>query len=89
MLIGLNVISCSCISKLIGWKLTSFGFTSAENMSLLPGSAAKSDENIIVEGESMKVAEKDPRAAVVASIHLTGATVVGGVNVTEFWQRRT
>ena len=49
-------------------------FTSAENMSLLPGwltrakkrSAAKSDENITVEGErSIKAAEKDPSATVV------------------------
>ena len=36
--------------------------------------AAKSDENIIVEGErSIKTAEKDPGTTVVASIHLTGA----------------
>ena len=51
-------------------------------------SAAKSDENIIVEGErSIKAAEKDPSTTVVASIYLTGATVVGSVNATEFWQR--
>ena len=73
-------------------------FTSAENMSLLPGwltrakkrSAAKSDENITVDGErNIKAAEKDPSAAVVASVRSTGATVVGSVNATEFWQRRT
>ena len=67
-------------------------------MSLLPGwltrakkrSAAKSDENITVEGErSIKAAEKDPNAAVVAGVRSTGATVVGSVNATEFWQRRT
>ena len=107
MLIGLNVISGSCISKLIGRKFTSFlschflstsVFTSAENMSLLPGwltrakkrSAAKSDENITVDGErNIKAAEKDPSATVVASVRSTGATVVGSVNATEFWQRRT
>ena len=67
-------------------------------MSLLPGwltrakkrSTAKSDENITVEGErSIKAAEKDPNAAVVAGVRSTGATVVGSVNATEFWQRRT
>ena len=53
--------------------------------------AVKSDENIIVEGEkSIKVAEKDPSATVVASVSSTGATVVGSVNATElFWQRRS
>ena len=76
-------------------------FTSAENMSLLPvwltrakkRSAAKSDENITVEGvRNIKADEKkkkDPSATVVASIRSTGATVVGSVNATEFWQRRT
>ena len=70
-------------------------------MSLLPGwltrakkrSAAKSDENITVEGvRNIKADEKkkkDPSATVVASIRSTGATVVGSVNATEFWQRRT
>ena len=53
-------------------------------------SAAKSDENIIVEGErSIKAAQKDPSTTVVASVRSTGATVVGSVNVTEFWQWRT
>ena len=48
-------------------------------------STAKSDENIITEGErSIKAAEKDPSTTVVAGIHLTGATVVGSVNATEF-----
>ena len=53
--------------------------------------AVKSDENIIVEGESsIKAAEKDPSATVVTSVHLTGANVVGSVNATErFWQRRS
>ena len=52
--------------------------------------AAKSDENIIVEGQrSIKAAQKDPSTTVVASIRLTGATVVGSTNLTEFWQRRT
>ena len=73
-------------------------FTSAEKNSLLPGwltrakkrSTAKSDENITVEGErNIKAAEKDPNATVVASVRSTGATVVGSVNATEFWQRRT
>ena len=76
-------------------------FISAEKKSLLPGwltrakkrSAAKSDENITVEGvRNIKADEKnkkDPSATVVASVHSTGATVVGSVNATEFWQRRT
>ena len=73
-------------------------FTSAEIFSLLPGwltrakkrSTAKSDENITVDGErGIKAAEKDPNATVVASVRSTGATVVGSVNATEFWQRRT
>ena len=68
--------------------------TSAENMSLIPGSrakkrsAAKSDENILVEGErGIKAAQKDPSATVVASVRSTGTAVVGSVNATEFWQR--
>ena len=63
--------------------------TSAENMSPIPGSrakkrsAAKSDENIIVEGErGIKAAQKDASATVAASS--TGAAV----DATEFWQRR-
>ena len=52
--------------------------------------AAKSDENIVVEGErSIKAAKKDPSATLVTSICSTGATVVGSINATEFWQRRT
>ena len=47
-----------------------------------------SDENIIIEGEiSMKAAEKDLSATVVAIVHLTGTTVVDSINATEFWQR--
>ena len=38
---------------------------------------------------SIKEAEKNPSAAVVAGVRSTGATVVGSVNATEFWQRRT
>ena len=53
-------------------------------------SAAKSDINIIIEGErSIKAAKKDSSATVVISIRSTGATVVGSVNVTELWQRWT
>ena len=52
-------------------------------------SAAKSDENIIAEGKrSIKAAEKDPSATVVASVRSTGASAVGSVNATEFWQRQ-
>ena len=48
--------------------------------------AANFDENIIVEGErSIKAAEKI--LAIVASVRSTGATVVDGINVTEFRQR--
>ena len=35
------------------------------------------------------MAEKDPSAIVIASTCLTGATVVGSINATEFWQRQT
>ena len=38
---------------------------------------------------SIKEAEKNPSAAVVAGVRSTGATVVGSVNATEFWQMRT
>ena len=66
-----------------------FVFTLAENMSN-KRSTAKPDENIIIVGErSIKAAEKDPSTTVVISIRLTGATVVGSVNATEFWQRLT
>ena len=41
------------------------------------------------EREVIKVAEKDPSAIVIASICSTGATVVGSINATEFWQRQT
>ena len=96
MLIGLNVISGSCISKLIGQKFISMPlfslwlktccFTCFTHVK--KRSAAKTDKNIITEGErSIKAAEKDSSATVVASICSTGATVVGSVNVTELWQR--
>ena len=68
-------------------------------MSLLPGwltcakkrSAAKSQMKILPlrEREVLKQLKKDPSATVVASVRPTGATVVGSVNATEFWQRRT
>ena len=98
MLISLNVISGS--SKLIGRKFTSFlscRFISTSLFSLRLKTcylaytakkclAANFDENIIVEGErSIKAAEKI--LAIVASVRSTGATVVGGINVTEFGQR--
>ena len=52
--------------------------------------ALKSDENTITEGEtSIKAAEKDPNATVVAGIHLISVTVVDSINATEFWQWRT
>ena len=73
-----------------------FVFTSAENASLLPGlymrrsSRLQSNENIITEGQSgTKAAKKDPSATALTSIHLTGATVLGSINATEFWQRLT
>ena len=93
MLIGLNVISGSCISKLIGRKFTSFlsltfytfVFTVVEKVTFTlltcvkKHSAAKPDENVLIEGEgSIKAAEKDP-----------STTIVGSINATEFWQRRT
>ena len=89
MLIGLNVISGSCISKMIGWKFTFQAVTSFVRLCFHFGrkhvaftwltrakkcSAAKSDENIITEGErSIKAAETDPSATVVASVRSTGA----------------
>ena len=72
-----------------------FVFTLAENLSLLPGlhmqrSAQQQSLMKIVEGErSIKAAEKDPSTTVVASICSTDAAVVGSINATEFWQRRT
>ena len=100
MLTGLNVISGSHISNLTGWKFTSFlrfHFLSMPLFSLWQKIycftcsthvkkrlAAKSDKNIIIEGErSIKAAKKDYSATVVVSIRSTGATVVGSVNVTE------
>ena len=102
MLTGLNVVSGSCISKLIGWKFSSFLILSCHFLSkplfsfrmknvsftwlscVKKRLAAKSDENIIVEGErSIKAAEKDPSATIVASICSTGATVAGSINTTE------
>ena len=41
------------------------------------------------EREVLKQLKKDPSATVVAGVRSTGATVVGSVNATEFWQRRT
>ena len=41
------------------------------------------------EREVLKQLKKDPSATVVASLRSTGAAVVGSVNATEFWQRRT
>ena len=71
-----------------------FVFTSAENMSLLSGwekaLGCKVWWKYYRWERSIKAAEKDPSATIVASIHLTGANVVGSVNVTElFWQRRS
>ena len=104
MLTGLNVVSGSCISKLIGWKFSSFLILSCHFLSkplfsfwmknvsfsftwlscVKKCSAAKSDENIIVEGEkNIKAAEKDPSATIVASVCSTGATVAGSINTTE------
>ena len=52
--------------------------------------AAKSDGTIIVEGErSIKAAQKDLSATIVTSVSLSGAAVLGSVNVTEVWQRWT
>ena len=42
-------------------------------------SAMRSDNNIVIERESIKAAEKDLSATVVTSIHSTGATVVNSV----------
>ena len=71
-----------------------FVFTSAERCCFYctcakKCSAAKSDENIIAEEKrSTKAAEKDTSATILASVFLTGVTVVGSVNATEFWQRQ-
>ena len=99
MLIGLNVISGSCILKLTGWKFTSFLYLyfyfSRKRVAFTwftcvkKRSAAKSDENIVKGERSIKAAEKESSTTIVASVHSTGATPVGSVNVTEFWQRRT
>ena len=79
------VISFLCLCFHFGWKYVAFTW-----LTCVKCSAAKSDENIFVKGErSIKAAQKDPSATVVTSIHSTDATVVGSVNVTEFWQWRT
>ena len=57
-------------------------------MLLLPGLHMQM-KILLSEREVNKAAEKDPSTSVVTSIHSTGATVVGSINVTEFWQRRT
>ena len=67
-----------------------FVFTSAENMSLLPGlhvgRSARQQSLIKILSlrgrEIFKAAQKDPSATVVASVRSTGATVVGSVNAT-------
>ena len=80
------VISFLCLSFHFDWKHVTFTWFTRTKKHL----AAKSDENIIVEGERrIKAAEKDPSATVVASVRLTGANVVGSINETEFWQRLT
>ena len=72
-----------------------FVFTSAENMSLLPGlhvrrsTQKQSLMKILSLREREKAAEKDPSATVVASVCSTGVTVVGSTNAAEFWQRWT
>ena len=100
MLIGFNVISGSCISKLIGLKFASFiscHFLSKPPLSLLLGlqlhvQRSASQQNLMKilllrEREVIKAAEKDLSTTIVTSVHSTGATVVGSVNATEFWQR--
>ena len=98
ILIGLHVISGSCILKLTGQKFTSFlwcYFLSMPSFLLWlktcqTSTPQKSLTKILsLRERSIKAAEKDRSTTVVASICLTGATVVGSVNATEFWQRQT
>ena len=69
-----------------------FFSTLAENMLLVPGLYVRRSawqQSLVKilslrERELLKQLKKDPSATVVA-----GATVVGSVNATEFWQRQT
>ena len=83
-----------CFLSTLSFPFYAFVFSLAENVSLLPGlhvqrsTRQRSLIKNIVEGErSIKAAQKDPSATIVASICLTSATVVGSINATEFWQR--
>ena len=93
MLIGLNVISGSCISKLIGLKFASFiscHFLSKPLLSLLLGLQLHMQRSawqqnlmkmlLLREREVIKAAEKDPSTTIVTSVHSTGAAVVGSIN---------
>ena len=88
MLIGLNVISSSCISKLIGCKFTSFlscHFLSMPLFSLWLKACCFYLAYMCEEA----LVSKDPSATIVASVHSTAATVVGSLNATEFRQSGT
>ena len=76
-------ILCLCFH--FSWKHVAFTWHTRAKK----GSAGKSNENIVVEERSIKAAEQDPSATIVANVCSTGATVVGSVNDNEFWQRRT
>ena len=109
MLIGLNVVSGSCISKLIGGKFSSFLILCCHFFSMplfllqlktccfLPGLYVRWSAQqhslmkilLLRKREVLQQLKKITRATVLASIHSTGVTVVGSVNVTEFWQRGT
>ena len=66
-------------------------------MSLLPGLHVRRSAwqqslikvLLLRETEVIKTAEKDSSATIVASVRSAGVTVVGSINMTEFWQRQT
>ena len=69
------VISFRCLCFHFSWKHVAFTRLTCAKVR----SAVRSDNNIVIERESIKAVEKDLSATVVTSIHSTGATVVNSV----------
>ena len=98
MLTGLKVISSSCISKPTGQKFTSFLRLFSLQLKICHFQLVYTCEEALGSEiwwgreRSIKAAEIDPSATIVASVHFIGATVVvvvlvGSITATEFWQR--
>ena len=83
--------------SILSFPFDAFIFTSDENVLLLPGLHVQRSTRqqslmkilSLREREVLKRMKKDPSTTVVASVCSTGATVIGSVNATEFWQRCT